>query len=65
MESTEKEWFVCAESGNKFQYPDGAKCFICKRMVSTPHYLYVDMDPVCLPCRKVEMQKILDALKDA
>jgi hypothetical protein len=59
----EKEWFVCAESGKKFQFPDGAKCSICKKMYSTPYYLYVDMDPICLNDRKVQLAKILESLK--
>lgn len=63
MEGKEREWFVCAESGKKFQYPDGARCMICKKMFTTPYYLYVDMDPVCLNDRKVQLQKIMDSLK--
>ncbi len=60
-----KEWFECAESGKKFQYPNGAKCAYCKRMVSTKYYLYVDMDPVCLACRKEQIKKILESMRPA
>jgi hypothetical protein len=65
MNNTEKEWFICAESGVRFQLPNGAKCSICKRMVTAKHYLYVDMDPVCLKCRKQQVDKILASFKPA
>lgn len=61
--SVTREWFTCDESGVKFQYPDGARCTRCERMVSTPYYLYVDMEAVCLKCRKKEIQEILESLK--
>lgn len=63
MSSPEREWFTCEESGVKFQYPDGKKCRNCKRMVSTPYYLYESMEAVCLKCRKKEIQEILESLK--
>lgn len=59
----EREWFVCAESGVKFQKPDGAMCRVCKRMVTTPYYLYVDMEPTCLKCRQIQIKKILTDLR--
>ncbi len=59
----ERPSFVCAESGIKFQFPDGAMCRVCKRMVSTPYYLYVDMEPTCLKCRQVQVREILKELK--
>lgn len=63
MPSAEREWFTCEESGVKFQYPDGAKCRKCQRMVSTPHYIYAELEPVCLKCRKIEIKEILESLK--
>lgn len=65
MVNTEKEWFVCAESGNRFQYPDGTMCRTCKRMVSTPFYLYVDMEPTCLKCKQIKLKEMLEALRAA
>lgn len=59
----EREWFTCAESGEKFQIPNGAKCVTCGNMVSTKYYIYVDMEPVCLKCRKAEIARVLDGLK--
>ena len=60
-----REWFVCAESGNRFQYPDGTMCRRCKRMVTTPYYLYVDMEPTCLKCRQIQVKEMLEALREA
>lgn len=63
METAEqKEWFICAESGKRFQFPNGAKCTVCKRMVSTSHYLYVDMEAVCLKCKKEQLIKLMENL---
>jgi len=65
MDQGDKEWFVCAESGKRFQLPNGARCGSCKRMISAEYYLYVDMEPTCLPCRKVQLQKIMESMRPA
>ncbi|GIW23129.1 MAG: hypothetical protein KatS3mg068_2136 [Candidatus Sericytochromatia bacterium] len=65
MVKQDKPWYVCAESGIKFQFPNGAQCVRCKKYFSTKYYLYVDMEPVCLKCRKAELDKIIKGLKMA
>lgn len=62
---TEKKWFVCEETGKKFQFPNGAQCYKCKRMVCTEQYLYSEMDPVCLKCHKKDLEKMMNSLKPA
>jgi len=61
----DKQWHICAESGIKFQCPNGAQCVRCKKYFSTKYYLYVDLEPVCLKCRKAELDKIVKGLKMA
>lgn len=63
MNRQDKQWHVCAETGIKFQFPNGSQCTRCKRFISTKHYLYVDMEAVCLKCRKEELAKIVKGLK--
>lgn len=63
QEIPEVKWETCAESGKKFKYPDGAKCSVCKRMVLTKYYVYVDMDPVCLKCRREQINRIIESIK--
>ena len=60
---TEREYFKCEESGEKFQFPNGAVCAKCKRMVATKYYIYVDLEPVCLKCRKKEISEVMESLK--
>lgn len=63
MCNPEREWFTCAESGVKFQYPDGKQCRRCRIMVSTPYYVYAEMEEICLKCRKKEIMEVLESLK--
>lgn len=59
----EKPWHTCAESGKKFQFPNGASCSECRRMVSSKYYVYVDMAVVCVKCRQKEINKLIQEMK--
>ena len=59
----EKQWFDCSVSGKKFQTPNGAKCSRCHNMYHTDYYVYVDMAPVCMKCRQVEINEIIEEIR--
>jgi len=59
VERPEKETHTCSKSGKEFQYPNGAKCSVCDNWFSTKHYIYIDMEPVCLDCHKEKMRQLL------